>query len=86
MTTPLRFPEIDFAVDPLPNLHEVLAELRAEEPVSRVRFNGNPIWLFNDWETVSAHISTDDGVIAAPPAYQILLGPTMGRKEKGATS
>ena len=33
-----RFPEIDFAADPLPNLHEVMAELRASEPVSRIRF------------------------------------------------
>jgi len=76
--TGLRFPDIDFAADPLPNLHEVLAELRATEPVSRIRFAGNPIWLFNDWEVVNDHIATDD-VLAAPPAYEKLLAPTMGK-------
>jgi len=74
----LRFPEIDFATDPLPNLHEVTAELRAKEPVSRIRFAGNPIWVFNDWETVNGHIASDE-ILAAPPAYQKLLGPTMGK-------
>ncbi|MBW2496865.1 MAG: cytochrome P450 [Deltaproteobacteria bacterium] len=78
MATEPRFPEIDFAADPLPNLHEVMAELRASEPVSRIRFAGGPIWVFNDWETVSGHIA-DDEILAAPPAYQKLLGPTMGR-------
>lgn len=78
MSSEVRFPEIDFAADPLPNLHEVLAQLRETEPVSRIQFAGNPIWLFNDWETVYGNIATDD-ILSAPPAYQLLLGPTMGK-------
>jgi len=32
----IRLPEIDFAAAPLPNLHEILADLRAKEPVSLI--------------------------------------------------
>ena len=73
-----RFPDLDFAVEALPNLHEVLAELRATEPVSRIVFAGEPIWLVNDYDTVSRHISTDE-ILSAPLAYDILFTTTMGR-------
>jgi hypothetical protein len=63
----MRVPNLDFAADPLPNLHDVLAELRETEPVSRVQFAGKPIWLVNDYETVSRHLSTDE-VLSAPAA------------------
>ena len=73
-----RLPEIDFAAEPLPNLHEVLAELRATEPVSRIRFAGRPIWLINDSETVRRFIASDD-VLSAPDAYDELFATTMGK-------
>lgn len=73
----LRMPETDFAVEPLPNLHEVLAELRAQEPVSRIVFAGAPIWLVNDYATVSRHIGSDD-VLSAPAAYGRIVKPAMG--------
>ncbi len=74
----MRLPEIDFAADPLPDLHEVLADLRAREPVSRIQFAGRPIWLVNDHETVSRFIAADD-VLSAPDAYDELFARTMGR-------
>ena len=74
----LRMPEIDFAVARLPDLHEVLAELRAVEPVSRIVFAGKATWLLNDYETVSQHISSD-AVLSAPAAYEPLSLTTVGR-------
>lgn len=74
----LRFPEIDFAADLLPNLHEVLAELRASEPVSLIQFAGNPTWLINDHETISRFIDSDE-VLSAPDAYDELFATTMGK-------
>lgn len=74
----IRFPEIDFAADPLPNLHEVLAAMRDIEPVSRIRFAGQPIWLVNDHETVSAFIASDE-LLSAPDAYDTLFTESMGK-------
>ena len=34
------FPEIDFATDDLPNLHEILAKIRATHRVAPVRYHG----------------------------------------------
>jgi cytochrome P450 len=73
----LRLESTDFAVEALPNLHEVLAELRAVEPVSRILFAGKPIWLVNDYETVRRHIGSDD-VLSAPAAYGQIVKPSMG--------
>jgi cytochrome P450 len=77
-TTEIRFPEIDFAADALPNLHEVLAELREKEPVSKIRFAGKSIWLVNDYETVDRFIHTDE-ILSAPDAYDELFTNTMGK-------
>jgi cytochrome P450 len=74
----LRRPDLDFAVEALPDLHEVLAELREIEPVSRILFAGEPIWLVNEYETVSRFIGSDD-TVSGPMAYEILSTPTMGR-------
>jgi cytochrome P450 len=73
-----RRPDLDFAVAPLLDLHEVLAELRAREPVSRIVFAGRPTWLLNDYETVSRHISSDE-VLSGPAAYEPLSLTTVGR-------
>jgi cytochrome P450 len=74
----IRFPEVDFATDPLPDLHELLALLRATEPVSRIRFAGRPIWLVNDHETVSRVIHSDE-ILSASDAYDELFTTTMGK-------
>lgn len=74
----LRLPEIDFALAPLPDLHDVLAKLRETEPVSRIVFSGKPTWLINDYETVSRHIASDV-LLSAPAAYEPLSLTTVGR-------
>ena len=77
-TSEVRLPEVDFAADALPNLHEILDDLRQQGPVSRINFAGRPIWLVNDYETVSQVISHDD-VLSAPVAYETIIGPSCGR-------
>lgn len=74
--TPL-LPKVDFAIDDLPDLHEVLAELRALGPISPIAFAGQTIWLVNDYEQVRRFIS-DDEFLSAPAAYEIIVKPSMG--------
>jgi len=70
-------PEIDFAVAELPDLHEVLARLREQGPVSPILFAGQVIWLVNDYATVKQVIA-DDEYLSAPESYKVLLGQSMG--------
>jgi len=74
----MRLPEVDFATAPLPDLHDVLAALRQQEPVSLIRFAGKPTWLFNDYDSVSRSLASDD-VLSAPQAYEPLSLTTVGR-------
>jgi cytochrome P450 len=74
----MRFPDLDFATAPLPDLHEILEELRSHEPVSRILFAGKTIWLINDYGTVAEYLSNDD-VLSAPAAYEPLSLTTVGR-------
>ncbi|OCC23587.1 hypothetical protein MB02_10460 [Croceicoccus estronivorus] len=48
-TNPL-LPEIDFARDDLPDLHDVLEDLRREGPVVSVNYHGAPVWLILGYE------------------------------------
>ena len=46
MTTPEpNHPEIDFATDAVPNLHEVLEGLRSKSAVAPVRYHGGVAYL-----------------------------------------
>ena len=38
-------PDVDFAYDAVPNLHELLDQLRPFGPVVRVKYLGAPVWL-----------------------------------------
>lgn len=77
IAVPAMMPEIDFAADDLPNLHEVLSELREQGPVSPVNFAGSKIWLINDYKTVKQVISNDE-YLSAPEANKVYLGQSMG--------
>ena len=70
-------PEIDFAADELPNLHDILSELRRQGPVSPINFAGKKIWLINDYKTVKGIISSDE-YLSAPEANKVYLGQAMG--------
>jgi cytochrome P450 len=68
---------IDFAVDELEDLHQVLASLRSRGPVSRIRFAGKPIWLVTGYADLKSVVA-DDEILSAPAAYKELLEPSMG--------
>ena len=70
-------PELDFAAEDLPDLHEVLAELRAKGPISPIVFAGETIWLVNDYAHVRRFIQ-DDSDLSAPAAYEIIVKPSAG--------
>ena len=48
----LQFPEIDFAIEPLPNLYELLADIRAKHRISTIRWFGQPASLITRYEDV----------------------------------
>ena len=74
----IQKPDIDFAYDPLPELHDVLAELRDISPVVRVKFHGEPAWLINGYEALRQAFGDEEHFQAAR-AYQLHSEPSMGR-------
>lgn len=71
-------PDIDFAYDELPNLHEVLDGLRSEGPIVPVKYLGDPVWLISDYETLRQAFS-DEEHFASERAYKIHSMPSQGR-------
>jgi len=69
--------DIDFAIDPLHNLHDVLDGYARRGPVNKIQFAGKNIWMVNGHAEVMQVIA-DDEYLSAPEAYQELLGPSMG--------
>ena len=68
---------IDFAVDPLHNLHDVLQQFSHNGPVGKIQFAGKKIWMISGYAEVKQVIA-DDEYLSAPEAYQEILGPSMG--------
>jgi cytochrome P450 len=73
----MQLDTIDFAIDPLHNLHEVLAEYASSGPVNKIQFAGNSIWMVSGHAEVRL-VMADDEYLSAPKAYQEILGPSMG--------
>jgi hypothetical protein len=63
-------PDLDFALDDLPDLHGVL-ELLYEKggPVVPILFAGRVMWLINGFETVKQAM-TDEEHLSCAEAYQ----------------
>ena len=75
---PVEYPEIDFAMDAVPNLHEVLADLRERLPIAPVRYHGATAYLimrFGDLRSAMA----DDEAFPSWAAYARHTEPVMGR-------
>ena len=70
--------ERDFGRDPLPDLHERLAALRAEQRVGRVRYDGAPAWVILRHADL-ARAFRDDEMFPAAEAYRFLAEPAQGR-------
>lgn len=69
---------IDFAFDDIPELHEVLARLRAEKPYASVPFAGTRAVLLLTRELVSAAFK-DEGTFPAAAIYPLTTQPVLGR-------
>ncbi len=70
-------PDVDFAYDAVPNLHELLDQLRPFGPVVRVKYLGAPVWL------ILAHAELDkafNDLVNFDPSdgYQLISAPSMG--------
>ncbi|MGI9286070.1 MAG: hypothetical protein ACR2P1_11830, partial [Pseudomonadales bacterium] len=75
----MLWPEIDFSLAPLPDLHTRLNALRdAGERVVTVNYNGEPAWLVLRYEDV-AQIYTDEENLPGSAAYKRHSEPVMGR-------
>jgi len=71
-------PEIDFALDDVENLHDILEDLRNEYgAVVKVSFAGFPTWLINSYDTV-LHALSDEEHLSCPEAYKLSIGRSMG--------
>jgi cytochrome P450 len=76
-TTPL-VPEIDFATDDVPHLHEILAGLRKAGPVVPVRFHDELAWLICGYEELMAALA-DEETFPSAAMYSLHAAPVMGK-------
>jgi cytochrome P450 len=75
---PLEHPHLDFARDPIPDLHARLADLRARHRVAPVRYHGERAWLILRHADVQAALS-DEAAFPSAAAYLRHSGPVMGK-------
>ena len=71
-------PDVDFAYDELPNLHEVIDQLRPHGPVVPVQYHGGPAWMINTYEELKQAFSDEEHFECAT-AYKIHSEPSMGK-------
>lgn len=71
-------PEIDFAHDEVPNLHELLDQLRQHGSVIPVTYLGETVWLINSYTELRQAFS-DEEHFASAAAYRIHSEPSMGK-------
>ena len=72
------FPEIDFAVDPVPDLYEMLADIRGKQRAATIRWFGQPATLFTRYDDVVAGVRDDD-LFPAGVSYKRLVEEVQGR-------
>ena len=72
------FPHIDFALDPVPDLHAVLAELRSRHAVVPVHYHGENAYLITRFHEVQAALA-DEETFPSAAAYLRHSGPVMGK-------
>jgi cytochrome P450 len=70
-------PDLDFALHPLPDLYDVLAEFREIGPAVPVLFATRPLWMIVGFDAVKAAM-TDEEHFSTAEAYKRTLGRTMG--------
>ncbi|HEV8296536.1 MAG TPA: cytochrome P450 [Acidimicrobiales bacterium] len=71
--------DVDFALGgEVEDLHGVLRALRDHGPVGRVRYFGEPAWIFTTFESVEAAYRDDD-LFPAAAAFKEMTEPVLGR-------
>jgi cytochrome P450 len=75
---PIEYPDLDFARDPIPDLHAVLADLRARHRVAPVRYHGERAFLITRFADVQAALADEERFPSAA-AYLRHSGPVMGK-------
>lgn len=74
----LQLPDVDFAYDELPDLHEVIDGLRQSGPVVRVMYHGEPAWLISGYQELRQAFADEEHFECAR-AYKIHSEPSMGK-------
>ncbi|MGE0307223.1 MAG: cytochrome P450, partial [Acidimicrobiia bacterium] len=80
----IDFANIDFGLDDLPNLHEIVAAMQAKEPATWVKFVGEPALHLNSYEIVKAGFREEEAV----PGHVYYLetqAPVMGKTVQSLT-
>jgi len=70
-------PDIDFAYDDVPNLHELLDQLRAEGPVVPVKYLNDTVYLINSFKELKQAFS-DEEHFACAAAHKLHSVPSLG--------
>lgn len=73
-----QMPDVDFSRAELPDLHQVLAALRAQGPVVRVMHHGAPCWLITRFAELREAFA-DEEHFPSEAAYRVHSEPSMGR-------
>ncbi|MDB3856158.1 cytochrome P450 [Halieaceae bacterium] len=74
----LNFPDIDFAYDALPDLHDYLDKLREKGAVVPVQYWNKPAWLITRFDELKQAF-TDEEHFEAAASYKEIALPSMGK-------
>ncbi len=78
MGAAVAHPEIDLTMDDIPDLHGILASMRAEGPVAEVRSNGEPAWIILTYEALRDALRDED-TFPSEASYSRTTDPATGR-------
>jgi len=78
ITADALMPDVDFAYDELPDLHERLDELRAKGAVVPVTYHGQTAWLITRYDVLKQAFA-DEEHFASKAAYTVHSEPSMGK-------
>lgn len=71
-------PEVDFGLDPVPDLHTLLDDLRRQGAVVPVRYLGQTVWLITRYGELREAFA-DEVHFASEAAYTVHSEPSMGK-------
>ena len=78
-TVPVEYPEINSPMDAVPNLHEVLADLRERHAVAPIRYRGDIAPVDHALRRREPGATSHDESFPSAAAYARHTEPVMGR-------